>query len=266
VLIEHDVEAVVLAFHQNDRKEFFGTLDRCHKNGSTVMVHHDYADNILIGKKAGPLVDVDIEPWDIQDYMLKRGFDVLFATAALLALIPLFIVIAVAVKVDSKGPVFFKQKRTRRYGGEFTFIKFRTMVENAEDLTGVTISEEDAGGHDPRVTRVGRILRKTHLDESPQLWSVLIGEMSIVGPRPAQAGLEDKFETETPDWGKRWFVKPGLTGLAQINDVTGHEPKKKLQYDLRYIRQQSLLFDLKIIIRQFWKVGIEAGALIRRKD
>jgi lipopolysaccharide/colanic/teichoic acid biosynthesis glycosyltransferase len=182
---------------------------------------------------------------------------------ALLALIPLFTLIAIAIKLDSDGPIFFKQKRTRRFGGEFTFIKFRTMVENAEDLTGVTISAEDAGGHDPRVTRVGRILRKTHLDEAPQLWSVLIGDMSVVGPRPAQAGLEDEFEEETPEWGKRWFVKPGLTGLAQINDVTGHEPHKKLRYDLEYIRQQSLTFDLKIVMRQFWKVAVETGTLIR---
>jgi lipopolysaccharide/colanic/teichoic acid biosynthesis glycosyltransferase len=263
VLIEYDIGNVVLAFYENDRKEFFGTLDRCHRNGIAVQVHQNYAENILTGDRNGNLVNIDIEPWDVQDYILKRGFDIVFAGVALIFLTPLFIFLGIIIKLDSDGPVFFTQKRTRRYGGEFTFIKFRTMVENAEDLTGVTISAEDAGGHDPRVTRVGRILRKTHLDEAPQLWSVLIGEMSVVGPRPAQAELEAEFENETPNWGKRWFVKPGLTGLAQINDATGHEPDKKLHYDLAYINQQSLLFDIKIITRQFWKVAIEAGALIR---
>jgi lipopolysaccharide/colanic/teichoic acid biosynthesis glycosyltransferase len=124
------------------------------------------------------------------------------------------------------------------------------MVENAEAETGVTISEEDAGGVDPRVTRVGRILRRTHLDEVPQLWSVLVGDMSVVGPRPAQTAIEHEFESGVPQWPKRWFVKPGLTGLAQIRGVTGHEPAEKLRNDLEYIRRQSLSFDVRIVVRE----------------
>ena len=265
-LVERNVDTVVFAFGQTDREEFFGVLDVCYDNGVKVKSHGDYADTVLTNGGYGTLVDINIEPLDTLDYVFKRVFDVLFASAALLVLLPVFAAIAVTIKLDSDGPVFFSQKRTSRFGGEFTFYKFRTMVENAEDITGVVVSAEDAGERDPRVTRVGGILRKTHLDEAPQLWSVLIGEMSVVGPRPAQSEIEDDFEEATPDWGKRWFVKPGLTGLAQINDATGHEPEKKLHYDLQYIQKQSIVFDLKIVLRQFWKVGTEVHDLIRGRE
>ncbi len=265
VLVDYDVATVVLAFRENDRREFFGALDACHEHGVSVMVHEDYAENVLTVEGPGPMVDVDVEPWDAQNYVFKRLFDVLFAGGALLVLSPAVVVIATAIKLDSEGSVFFTQKRTRRFGGEFTFYKFRTMVENAEEMTGVVVSAEDAGGVDPRVTRVGRILRKTHLDEIPQLWSILTGEMSVVGPRPAQAELEGEFESSTPEWGKRWFVKPGLTGLAQINDATGHEPDEKLYYDLQYIRRQSILFDLEIVVRQLWKVGVDVAEMLLRR-
>lgn len=264
-IVDQDVDTVVLAFRKADRAEFFGALDGCYEHGVAAKVHEEYTENVLTVDGPGPLVDVDVEPWDAQDYVFKRLFDVLFASVALLVLSPLVVLIAAAIKLDSEGPVFFTQKRTRRFGGEFTFYKFRTMVENAEELTGVVVSAEDAGGVDPRVTRVGRILRKTHVDEIPQLWSILTGEMSVVGPRPAQAELEGEFESSTPEWGKRWFVKPGLTGLAQINDATGHEPDEKLYYDLQYIRRQSILFDVEIVVRQIWKVGVDVVEMLGRR-
>lgn len=264
-IIDYEIDTVVLAFKQPDRAEFFGALDTCDKYGVRAKVHRDYTDSVLTSPETvGPLVDVELEPWDIQDYALKRLFDIAFASVGLIVLTPLFAIIALAIKLDSRGPVFFSQKRTSRFGGEFSFYKFRTMVENAEELTGVVVSAEDAGERDPRVTRVGRVLRKTHLDEAPQLWSVLKGDMRVVGPRPAQSELEHDFTNETNDWAKRWFVKPGLTGLAQINDATGHEPEKKLHYDLQYIKNQSLTYDMKIIARQFWKVGTDVSNLIRK--
>jgi lipopolysaccharide/colanic/teichoic acid biosynthesis glycosyltransferase len=121
----------------------------------------------------------------------------------------------------------------------FTVYKFRSMVPDAEAETGVKLSEEDAGGVDPRVTRVRKVLRRTHLDELPQLWSILMGDMSVVGPRPERPEPDADIERDVEDWPSRWFVKPGLTGLAQINDATGHEPDRKLRYDLEYIRKQS---------------------------
>jgi len=105
-----------------------------------------------------------------------------------------------------------------------------------------------------RKTPLGEFLRKTHFDEIPQLWSILVGDMSVVGPRPAITELESDYVSEVNVWKQRWFVKPGLTGLAQINDATGKEPARKIEYDLEYIRQQSFWFDLTIIARQFWQV------------
>ncbi len=255
VLVEYDVDTVVLAFHQPDRAEFFGALDACHEHGVAAKVHREYADSVLVDPDAvGRLVDVNIDPIDPQDYIAKRIFDVAFAGLGLLFLAPLLVVIAVAIKVDSPGPVLYQQKRTAGFGETFTVSKFRSMVTDAEAESGAKISEEDAGGVDPRVTRVGLVLRKTHLDEIPQLWSILVGDMSVVGPRPERPEIDQDIQEAVAEWQKRWFIKPGLTGLAQIHNVTGHEPAQKLNYDVKYIKQQSFIFDLKIVIRQIWAV------------
>lgn len=263
-LVEYDVDYAVLAFAETDRGEFFGALDTCYDHGVKTKVHRRFADSVLAnGGGESDLVDVAIEPWDPQDYALKRIYDIGFAVGGLIMLSPVLLVIAVAIKLDSDGPIFFMQPRTTHFGGTFTFYKFRTMVKNAEEMTGVVISEEDAGGVDRRVTRVGRILRQTHLDEIPQLWSILTGQMSVVGPRPAQTEIEHDFEAENPEWVKRWFVKPGLTGLAQLEDATGLEPEKKIYYDLLYIKNQSLRYDIEITIRQIWKTVVEVHEFLR---
>jgi len=255
VLVEYDIDTVVLAFRQADRAEFFGALDVCHEYGVNAKVHRKYADSVLVSEgDVGELVDVDLEPWDPLDHLFKRLFDVAFAGTGLLVLAPLIVAISVAIKIDDGGSILYRQERTAVFGESFPVYKFRSMIENAESKTGATISEEDAGGVDPRVTRVGRVLRKTHLDEIPQLWSILAGDMSVVGPRPERPELDSEIQNDGVDWEKRWFVKPGLTGLAQINDITGHEPVKKLRYDLEYVRRQSFWFDVKIVIRQVWKV------------
>jgi lipopolysaccharide/colanic/teichoic acid biosynthesis glycosyltransferase len=264
VLVKHDVDAAVLAFSRPDRAEFFGTLDTLYDHGVTAKVHRDHADTVLTtGMEVGELVDVDIDPWDWQDYVLKRLFDVGFAATGLLVLAPLMALIAVAIKLDSAGPVLYRQTRTAVLGESLTIFKFRSMVVDAEAGSGATLSDEDAGGIDPRVTRVGRVLRKTHLDELPQLWLILWGDMTVVGPRPERPTLDQEMETDVGSWRKRWFVKPGLTGLAQINDATGFDPAEKLRHDVTYIRNQSLLFDLKILLRQLWQVAGDVVGLLR---
>ena len=251
MLVQHDVDTVVLAFSQPDRAEFFGALDACFEHGVDAKVHKQYADSVLIANDAvGELVDIEIEPWDPLDYLVKRTFDVAVAATALLTLAPITILIMIAIWVEDEGPIFFEQKRTYLYGETFKIRKFRTLRETEGGEVGVYIDED-------RHTLLGKFLRTTHLDEIPQLWSILVGDMSVVGPRPAQTELEPEFENETVQWRRRWFVKPGLTGLAQINDATSQEPAEKLQYDLQYIRDQSLLLDLKILVRQLWKVGVE---------
>ncbi len=266
VLLAYNVDTVVLAFENTDRGEFFGILEICHEVGVTAKVLGEHADSVLLsGDGTGDLMTVDLEPWDAQDRLFKRGFDIAFAGVGLLALSPLLLVIALAIKLDSLGPGLYSQDRTSWLGGTFRVYKFRSMVNDAEAETGAVVSAEDAGDIDPRVTKIGLILRKTHFDEIPQLWSILTGDMSVVGPRPERPELDHGIQTDGVDWERRWFVKPGLTGLAQIHEVTGFEPEKKLKLDLEYIRQQSFRFDLKIVLRQLWSVLWDVLEMLRSK-
>lgn len=257
VLVEYDVETVVLAFHRADREEFFGTLDACYEHGVGAEVHRDYADSVLTTDDVGTFRDVDIEPWDVQDHMIKRAFDIAFAGTALLVLSPAVLAIVLAIKLEGEGPVFFSQERTYLLGNTFTVYKFRTLKPEPGGEVGTTFDGS-------RETPLGNFLRATHLDEIPQLWSILVGDMSVVGPRPAQTAIEEDFQAEAAEWSQRWFVKPGLTGLAQINDATSEEPREKIQYDLQYIRNQSFWFDLKIVVRQFWKVFVDIAELRKK--
>jgi len=258
VFVKYDIDTALLAFTKTDRAEFFGTLSECYEHGVTAQVHRDYADTVLTeGTAGGDVVEVDLEPWDWQDHITKRTFDVVFSLSALILLSPILIIIAIAIKLDSPGPLFYTQERTAEFGETFTVYKFRSMIPDAENGTGAKLSEEDRGGLDLRITKVGRLLRKTHFDEVPQLWSILVGDMSVVGPRPERPELDEDIETTVDDWRRRWFVRPGLTGLAQINGATGHNPAEKLRYDIEYIRKQSFWFDLKVVVRQLWQVGAD---------
>jgi lipopolysaccharide/colanic/teichoic acid biosynthesis glycosyltransferase len=258
ILVRKDVDTAVLAFAAPDRAEFFGTLDTLYEHGVTAKIHRDHADAVLTtGVGVGELVDVEVEPWDPQDYVFKRLFDIVFATVGLVLLAPLMTGIALAVWLDSPGPVLYRQTRTAAFGDTFTVAKFRTMLPESEDIVPA-----DDDGND-RITRVGRLLRRTHLDELPQLWAILSGRMSVVGPRAAWVDEEAVLERETESWRRRWFVKPGLTGLAQINGATSTAPREKLRYDVRYIQDQSLLFDCKILSLQLWQVATDVARLFR---
>ena len=247
ILIEYDVGTAVLAFAQPDRAEFFGALGACYEHGVAAKAHRKHADVVLTsGAADGQLVDIDLKPWDWQDHVVKRVFDMIFAVTALLVLSLLIVMIGVLIKLDSLGPVLYRQTRTAAFGDAFEIAKFRSMEVDTESSEGPTLSREDAGEVDPRVTRVGRIPRRTHFDEIPQLLAVLRGEMSVVGPRPERPELDERMEKGADLWRRRWFVKPGLTGLAQINDATGFDPAEKLRYDVAYIRNQSFWFDVKM--------------------
>jgi Sugar transferases involved in lipopolysaccharide synthesis len=259
VLVERDVDTVCLAFRTADRGEFFGTLDLCHKHGVNAKVHREYVDDVLTSSgDVATLANVDVEPWDPQDYVFKRVFDVAFASVALVCLAPLVFLITAAIKVDSRGQVLYSQTRTAAFGDVFTIYKFRTMRTGEAD----TLPDSD---ENHRITRVGKYLRPTHLDEIPQLWSILVGDMSVVGPRAAWTDEEQHIEADTSEWRKRWFVKPGLTGLAQINGMTSKDPREKLRYDIHYIRNQSFSFDMKIVLRQLYRVFVDVSALLGEK-
>lgn len=256
VLIEHDVDTVLLGFDTPDREEFFGTLATCHQHGVRAFVHRDHADRVLVAESTGDeLVNTDLDPWDRQDYMIKRLFDTVFAASGLLLLSPVMVLIAVAIKLDSPGPVLYSQRRTAEFGETFTVYKFRSMTNGTEDVR----PSDDNTNH--RITNVGRVLRKTHLDEIPQLFAILKGDMSVVGPRAVWTDEEHHLEASVSNWRKRWFVKPGLTGLAQVNGVSSTDPDQKLRYDIEYIREQSFWFDLKIVTRQIYGVVIDGAAI-----
>ncbi|WP_435119701.1 sugar transferase [Halolamina sp. C58] len=258
VLVEYDVDTVVLAFEHTDRAEFFGALDACFEHGVDAKVHRDHADQVLTsGDDVGTLVNVDVEPWDVQDYVLKRGFDMAFSVVGLVLLSPVILGVVAAIKLDDGGSVLYEQERTAVFGETFDVFKFRSMVPKGESATPVEDEEND------RITRVGRVLRRTHLDEIPQLWSILVGDMSVVGPRAVWTEEESLLEAQERSWRKRWFVKPGLTGLAQVNDVKSTNPEEKLRYDLQYVKEQSFTLDVKLVVRQVWKVCIDVVNTVR---
>lgn len=178
----------------------------------------------------------------------KRLFDILLALIWSALLLPFLPLIALAIKLDSAGPIFYRQVRTGKNGRLFRLLKFRTMVDDAEKKGAQWTTARDA-----RVTKVGGILRKLRIDELPQLWNVLLGDMSFVGPRPERPEFIQKLEKEVPFYQIRHIVKPGLTGLAQIHGPllgAGTEDSlEKLQYDLYYIKNRSLFIDFDIIIK-----------------
>jgi lipopolysaccharide/colanic/teichoic acid biosynthesis glycosyltransferase len=260
VFVEHDVDTALLAFGAPDRAEFFGALDACYEHGVTAKVHRQHADSVLTsGFGSETLLEVELEPWDTFDHIAKRGFDVVFAGVGLLVTAPLIAVIAVAIKLDDGGSILYSQERTATFGDTFRVFKFRSMAENVEDVEPINDADN------PHITRIGWFLRRTHLDEIPQLYSILKGDMSVVGPRAVWVDEEFELEAVADDWRKRWFVKPGLTGLAQINGVTSTEPEAKLRYDIEYIRRQSFWFDLQIVTRQIWQVFEDFVATVRRR-
>jgi len=189
----------------------------------------------------------DLEVHSQRRQATKRAFDLVTAILGTLLALPLVPFIAMLIKLDDGGPILYAQKRTGQNGKPFTLFKFRTMKVGAENGHAVWAVQND-----PRVTRVGRLLRKTRLDELPQLYNVLIGQMSVVGPRPERPDLVAQLSESIPYFNERHLVKPGLTGWAQINfryASTVEDAKRKLQFDLYYIKHMSFELDLMILLR-----------------
>jgi Undecaprenyl-phosphate glucose phosphotransferase len=187
-------------------------------------------------------------PLSIFDLFIKRTFDIIVATIGFIALSPLFFIVSIAIKLDSPGPVLFRQTRHGFNNEEISVLKFRSMTSN-----------EDRGPfkqtvvNDPRVTRVGRLIRRTNIDELPQLFNVLRGNMSIVGPRPHAVTHNALFNNMIAPFSRRHTVKPGITGWAQVNGFRGatdtlEKMQQRIEYDLQYVDNWSFLFDVKIVI------------------
>ena len=210
-----------------------------------------------------PLIHVEIPQFEGGKHALKRIFDMTVAGAALVVLAPLFVVLAIIIKLDSPGPALFTQERVGRDGKSFTMFKFRSMVTTAEsELSSLLAQNEGAGAlfklrEDPRVTRIGRFIRKHSLDEFPQLWNILRGDMSVVGPRPPLPREVRDYEDHVH---RRLYIRPGLTGMWQVNGRSTLDWEESVTLDLYYVENWSLVGDLIIIWRTLREVHSPMGA------
>lgn len=251
------VNEVVLAPSPAERDQMPGVISRLANLKVGVKILPDLTET-LYGQvrtaqvRGVPLIPVfpDIlSPWE---RVAKRAIDIAFSLVILSLCLPFFLLIAAAIRLDSNGPILYTQRRVGRGGRIFKLVKFRSMRQDAEKKTGPVW----AGREDPRVTRVGRILRKLHLDEFPQFYNVLKGDMSLVGPRPERPAFVDEFRQKIPLYERRMNIKPGITGWAQVKhkyDESLTDVMDKLRYDLFYLENMSLALDLKII---FSTIGI----------
>ena len=258
------IKKVIVAI-QEKRKTFpLNELLKCRVNGIEVIEGNSFYE-MLTGK----LVVKAINPsWLIFSEgfrksrtrrIMKRSADLLLSCIMLILFFPLIIVIALLIKIDSKGPIIFSQERVGEKGKIYRMHKFRSMVENAETISGPVWAQDD----DKRITRVGKIIRELRLDELPQLWNVLEGNMSFVGPRPEREHFVKELEGLIPYYRERYTIKPGITGWAQVCYGYGasvEDAIEKLNYDLFYIKNMSFFMDLMIVLRTIKIVLFRQGA------
>ena len=200
-----------------------------------------------------PLIDVNFNIDTFYSRVIKRILESIFSAVGIIFCLPLWLIVSVIIKIDSRGPIFYKQSRAGMSGKLFKIIKFRSMVINAESDTGPIW----AGKDDSRITSFGKLLRRFHIDETPQLINILKGDMSIVGPRPERPFFVDKLKKTYPFYNRRLKIRPGVTGWAQINqpfDTNVKDVHQKLKYDFYYIENLSFRLDLHIVFRTFWVV------------
>ncbi|MBI2472652.1 MAG: undecaprenyl-phosphate glucose phosphotransferase [Planctomycetes bacterium] len=247
-----DIVFVALPFHaHNQLKE---VLDWIGDETVSIMVLPDLFEFVTLRGSVSefegmPLIslrDTPLYGWNI---IVKRVLDIVFSSLVLILTAPAMLIIAILVKLTSRGPVLFKQERMGLDGKTFSMLKFRTMSVDAEEVTGPVWTKKD----DPRCTGIGKLLRKTSLDELPQFFNVLKGNMSIVGPRPERPVFIENFRGTIPKYMLRHKMKAGITGWAQVSGWRGNTSlEKRIEYDLYYIENWSLNFDLKIIWLTVW--------------
>jgi sugar transferase (PEP-CTERM system associated) len=262
--VKEDVQNMIVAFDEKRGVFPFQQLLECKVRGINIV------DGVSFYEKlAGKLLVEKINPsWLIfsdgfnksrASRLVKRVVGLILSSAMLVVLSPVMLLVVIAIKLDSRGPVLFSQERVGEFGIPFTLHKFRSMRTDAEAKTGPVWAQED----DPRVTRLGRFMRKVRLDELPQLWNVFTGEMSFVGPRPERQFFVEELKKKIPYYNERFSVKPGVTGWAQIRYPYGATEKdalEKLKYDLYYIKNMSFAFDMMVIFRTVKTVLSGSGA------
>jgi sugar transferase (PEP-CTERM system associated) len=264
--LAHDLQAKRIVVAMDERRGKLPTKDllRCKMEGIRVL-----EGETLYEQLTGKLFVEKLNPsWLIFSdgfrkagitRFIKRGTGFIVASVLLLLTLPLIGIIGLAIKLDSKGPIFFKQNRCGMEGRPFNVLKFRSMIDNAEASCGPCWATDD----DWRVTRVGKTLRKYRLDELPQLWNVVKGEMSFVGPRPERPAFVEKLSEIIPYYAQRHTVNPGITGWAQVSYRYGssvEDALEKLKYDLFYVKNMSLAMDVMILVKTVKIVVLRSGA------
>jgi exopolysaccharide biosynthesis polyprenyl glycosylphosphotransferase len=250
IIVREGIREVLIALDSKDHNRLLDIIARCSGHPVGMKIVPDLYDIISGQARTNqiygfPLIDISpvlMPPWE---EAVKRMIDLGVSAAALLIGLPLWLMIAGAIKLETPGPVLYKQERVGKDGEHFKIIKFRSMIVDAERA-----GPQWAHKRDPRVTRIGWLLRKLHLDEIPQLWNVLSGHMSLVGPRPERPIFVETLSREIPLYPRRLKVRPGITGWAQVKhtyDESIDDVRKKVQYDLFYIENMSLRMDMKII-------------------
>ncbi len=254
---------IIISLGRNDEDIIVDVIERCGDKSIEIKMVPDLYDIISGQAKIAqlysfPLIDVMPELMPVWEKKLKRVMDIVLSLLLLILTAPVTIVTSILLKLDSPGPVFYRQERSGLNGKPFRILKFRTMYTDAEKHTGPVWSTKD----DPRITRVGKFVRKVRLDEIPQAYNVLKGDMSFVGPRPERPFFVEKLSKEIPLYKRRLKVRPGITGWAQVKhkyDETIDDVKVKLRYDLFYIENMSLRMDFKIIFKTVFVVFFGKG-------
>jgi Undecaprenyl-phosphate glucose phosphotransferase len=237
-------------------------IDSVKDTSVDLQILPDYSDFLALGARVEnfegvPLIQLNESPLMGYRAWLKRGFDFIFAFLSLVLLFPLLLLLALLVRFTSRGPVLYRQERMGLDGRTFHMLKFRSMRIDAEAQTGAVWAVKDDG----RRTAIGSFLRSSSLDELPQLWNVLVGDMSIVGPRPERPVFVGKFKHEIPNYMLRHRVKTGITGWAQVNGWRGDTSlEKRIECDLFYIRNWSLWLDMKILLMTLFKGFVNKNA------
>lgn len=249
VLIE-PFDAVVLDRMSGGLKEEYIKL--AYRINKRVYLVPDYDDVLIENSMAINLLDSPLylmknRGLSFEQQFIKRILDLIICIPMLIILFPVFVVVAIMIKCEDGGPIFYKQSRLTLHGKEFQIYKFRSMIPDAEKVNGVQFMSND----DPRVTKIGRVTRKLRIDELPQLINIIKGEMSIVGPRPERPEVFDKLCEEFPEFRYRLTGKAGLTGYAQVMGKYNTALEDKLVFDLMYLENYSVVFDLKIILMTF---------------
>ena len=249
VIAEQKIDHVFVALPHASSEAMMALLDRLVRSVVAIHVVPDLLQFMVLRSRVEdldglPTINLSETPLEGWSRFVKRGFDLLVATAAFIVFSPVMLLVAILIKLEDRGPIFYRQERMGLDGEPFDIFKFRSMHVGAENETGAKWAEKD----DPRRTRIGRFIRKTSIDELPQLFNVLLGDMSVVGPRPERPQFVEQFRAEFPHYMLRHKVRAGMTGWAQVHGWRGNTSIRiRIEHDLYYIENWSLVLDVKIL-------------------